>query len=868
MGVVYLAEDTKLKRKVALKMLPIEVAGDQTRLERFRREAEALAALQHPNIVTVYSIEESDSGPFLTMELVEGKSLREVIPKGGLDLEGFFDIAVPLADALSAAHDRGVVHRDLKPSNIMVTDDGVVKILDFGLAKLRREEAAADSQVTELETATLTGEGQVVGTLPYMSPEQVEGRAVDQRTDIFSLGVVFYQMATGHKPFRGDSKAGLLSSILRDTPALVTEIKVDYPHHLGRIIRHCLEKDPSRRFQSARDVDNELEALQEEVSHETGEVGARRPAGPIGKAKWMIVGLLVLIAIVAVLLIILKPDPPPAAVAVAVLPFANLTGDADKDVDCEGISAGLFQKLSEVQSLILVSRSEVASLEDQNLSATQLARELGVGIVVEGDVQEANGLLNVNVSLTDTGEGIVLWSKGFQQAAENLLEMQKRIAGEVATAIALPLSDKERRRIAKNPTSSYRAYKMYLKGQTLMEDSSDPLNLDIAATLFRQAIEIDPEFALAHVGLSHALWRIYYRDLDPEVLAEAEDEAERAAAIDPELPAAQIALARVYRSSGRYKTSIAGIRGVLAKHPRPDDAQRELAFSYEQVGELDEAESWYRAATLLGEDKWFNWNSLGAFLVRTGKYEEATGVFETAKSLAPRGVIRPHENLAALAILQGDFEGAIAAYELIPRPIRDADLASNIGTAYYFSDRPDKLERAEEYYRLAARLNPMRAEIHGNLADLLLKLGQGEEALEHYREALAIVEQQLSGSSEQAATAFAEWRPLLIQRATYAAKAEECGTAVPLAFELRQKIPETARDLHDLGYSFALCGKAEAALEVLGRAIELGFAAELIAIEDEFESLRELPKFEELVGGRTNTDASAGIDQARATYVA
>ncbi|MGB5814779.1 MAG: protein kinase, partial [Thermoanaerobaculia bacterium] len=858
MGVVYLAEDIKLKRKVALKMLPVEVAGDQGRLERFRREAEALAALEHPNIVTVYSIEESDLGPFLTMELVEGKSLKEVIPKGGLDLDSFFDIATPLADALSSAHDRGVIHRDLKPSNIMVTDRGVVKILDFGLAKLRRDEPEPETELTELDTATLTRDGQVVGTLPYMSPEQVEGHVVDQRTDIFSLGVVFYQMATGHKPFRGDSAAGLLSSILRDTPASVTEVKTDYPNHLGRIVRHCLEKDPSRRFQSARDIDNELEALRQELARETGDLVTRRPAEPLGKTKKMMVGLLVLIAVVAVLWKFVDTDPPPPEpVAVAVLPFANLTGDADKDVDCEGISAGLLHKLSEVQGMTLVSRTEVASLEGQNLSATQLARELGVGLVVEGDVQQAGGLLNVNVSLTDTSRGTILWSKGFQQAAENLLEMQKRMAEEVATAIALPLSDKARRRIAKDPTSSYQAYKLYLKGQSLMWDWSDPLTLDIAATLFRQAIEIDPEFALAHVGLSYALWQIYYRDLDTEVLAEAEDEAERAAEIDPELPAAQIALARVYGSRGRYKKSIAGIRGVLSKHPRPDDAQRELAFSYEQVGELDEAESWYRAATLLGEDKWFNWNSLGTFLVRTGQYEEATEVFDTARSLAPPGVITPHENLAAMAILQGDFEGAIAAYDLIPRPILDADLASNIGTAYYFSSRPDKLEKAEEYYRLAVGLNPMRAEIHGNLADLLLRLGHREEALEHYHEALAIVEHQLSEGSEQAVTAFVEGRPLLILRATYAAKAEECETAVPLAFELRRKIPETASDLHDLALAFALCGELEGALEALGKAIELGFAAELIAIEDEFESLRGLPEFEELVSEGIEAGSSA-----------
>ena len=223
-------------------------------------------------------------------------------------------------------------------------------------------------------------------------------------------------------------------------------------------------------------------------------------------------------------------------------------------------------------------------------------------------------------------------------------------------------------------------------------------------------------------------------------------------------------------------------------------------------------------------------------------------------------MITPQHNLAALAILQGDFEGAIAAYDLIPRPIRDAQLASNIGTAYYFSERPDKLERAEEYYRLAAEINPMRAEIHGNLADLLLKLGRHEEALEHYREALAIVEQRLSGSPEQGATAFAEWRPLLIQRATYAAKAEECEIAVPLAIDLRRKIPETARDLHDLGYSLALCGETDAALEVLERAIELGFAAELIAVEDEFESLRGLPAFEEMVGKTTADASSAGVD--------
>ncbi|MGB6002668.1 MAG: protein kinase, partial [Thermoanaerobaculia bacterium] len=285
MGEVYLAEDTTLKRQVALKVLPPELAASQDRLERFQREAETLAALDHPNIVHIYSVEEADGVRFLTMQLVEGKRLSDLIPKSGMPLERIFKFAIPLADALAAAHEKGVIHRDLKPGNIMVTNDGRVKVLDFGLAKLRPE--LDPGEATALPTEPLTDEGRILGTVPYMSPEQLEGRELDARTDVFSLGIVLYEMATGERPFRGDSSVSIISSIIRDTPREIDTLRPELPHHLARIIRHSLEKEPQRRYHSALDVRNELEDLKTESA--SGEVSRMSsPRSRLSRLKlWM-----------------------------------------------------------------------------------------------------------------------------------------------------------------------------------------------------------------------------------------------------------------------------------------------------------------------------------------------------------------------------------------------------------------------------------------------------------------------------------------------------------------------------------------------------------------------------------------------------
>jgi predicted Ser/Thr protein kinase len=284
MGAVYAAEDTRLHRKVALKVLSILLAADPERRQRFEREAQAIAALNHPNIVTIYSVEEADGLPFLTMELIEGHPLSEAIPSGGMTPEKLLKIGVAVSDAIAAAHLRGITHRDLKPANVMLADDGRVKVLDFGLAKLREEGAPAPDDVTRLPaSSTLTGEGRILGTVAYMSPEQAEGKAVDPRSDIFSLGVMLHEMATGDRPFKGDTNVSIISAILKDTPSTITDLNPRLPTGLARIVRRCLAKDPSRRYQTATDLRNDLEELKQEF--DSGATQTSVAAAPAGRPQ-------------------------------------------------------------------------------------------------------------------------------------------------------------------------------------------------------------------------------------------------------------------------------------------------------------------------------------------------------------------------------------------------------------------------------------------------------------------------------------------------------------------------------------------------------------------------------------------------------
>ncbi|KPK60535.1 MAG: hypothetical protein AMJ59_05400 [Gammaproteobacteria bacterium SG8_31] len=405
MGEVYRATDTKLEREVALKMLPKDMARDVVRLERFSREARSVAALNHPNIVTIYSVEEAGGTHFITMELVEGQTLDHLIAEGGLSLKEIFDLAVPLADALSCAHEKGIVHRDLKPANVMITGDGRIKVLDFGLAKLQ----GTDSDLAEAATVSrlLTQDGAVMGTYPYMSPEQVEGKQLDQRTDLFSLGTILYELAVGRRPFSGDSAPALMSSILRDPPPPLSEIRPDLPRHLGRILRRCLEKDPRDRYQSARSICNELKSLRIETTDgSSGSSTARRQA-PLYERPWILV-----------------------------TGFKVSGADPEMRDFAEGLAEDITAGLSRFGYLSVVARESALSATEKSVS--EMRDNLGARYVIEGSVRKSGSIVRVGARLVDSRSGASLWAETYTRDMTSLdiFSVQDDITGRVVATVA------------------------------------------------------------------------------------------------------------------------------------------------------------------------------------------------------------------------------------------------------------------------------------------------------------------------------------------------------------------------------------------------------------------------------------------------
>jgi TolB-like protein/predicted Ser/Thr protein kinase len=414
MGEVYRATDTKLGRDVALKVLPPEVASDPERLARFQREARAVAALNHPNVVTLYSVEECDGVHFLTMELIEGQSLDRLIPANGLPVERIVEIARELAEAMAAAHEKGILHRDLKPANVMVTNEGRVKVLDFGLAKDVGAEASDDATLT---SAGRTQAGVVMGTPAYMSPEQVSGRVLDHRTDIFSLGVVLHEMATGRRPFEGTSSAELVSSILRDSPPPVTDVRSDLPADLARVIRRCLEKDPRYRMQTARDISNEFRDLTR--------LASRSSAVPTSTSR----------AVAA-------PDSGATRADegfwVAVLPFKYKGTDLGLEALADGLTEEIITGLSRFSYLRVIGRGSTARYSGESGDVRAIGKELGARYVMEGTLRQAGTKLRLAVQLVDAVSGAHLWAQNYERAfsPDAVFELQDDLVPRIVSTIA------------------------------------------------------------------------------------------------------------------------------------------------------------------------------------------------------------------------------------------------------------------------------------------------------------------------------------------------------------------------------------------------------------------------------------------------
>ncbi len=548
MGVVYEAEDTRLGRRVALKFLPVEMAKDTQLIERFQREARAASALNHPNICTIHAIEQHDRQHFLVMELLEGQTLGQLMNRQPSSIEKLLPMAIQIADALESAHAKGIVHRDIKPANLFVTDRGQVKVLDFGLAKIEGTEilpsGSSPSKLDTMVEGELTSPGATVGTISYMSPEQARGQLVDARTDLFSLGTVLYQLASGVLPFKGDTSALVFDAILNRDPVPVVELNSAVPGEFGRILSKLLEKDRTMRCQSAAELKTDLNRLKRDLDS-----GSKRAAelsdSKSGTAK-------------------------PALKSVAVLYFENLSGVKEDEYLRDGITEDIITELSKIRGLNTYSRPTVLAFRDKQVTPGQVGQQLKAAYVLTGSLRRAGNRLRITTQLVDTATDFPMWSERYDREMKDVFEVQDEIARKIAEALRVTLSPQELEALAIKPTENLQAYDLYLRGKRYARRQTRQ-DLEFALQMFENAVAMDPSFALAYAACANACAMFYCNYSREAIWVErARNASGKAVALRWDLPEVQVSQAWVLYATALHDESV---RMVLKAIERKKDCE-------------------------------------------------------------------------------------------------------------------------------------------------------------------------------------------------------------------------------------------------------------------------------------------------------
>jgi serine/threonine protein kinase/tetratricopeptide (TPR) repeat protein len=587
MGEVYLAHDTKLDRKVALKILPSHLGGSD-RVRRFVQEARAVSALNHPNILTIYEIDEIDSERFIATEFIEGETLRARMRIAPLNHSEMLDVGIQIASALDAAHSVGIVHRDVKPENIMLRRDGIVKVLDFGIAKLAGPKSAA---FTDGEAPTLglvnTEAGMILGTAQYMSPEQARGFDVDARTDIWSLGCVLYEMIAGQQPFLGGTSLDVLTAILNREPDSLVTHTPETPDELERIVSRALRKDREERYQTVKDLLIELKDLRSEPESRTKRITRRSAESPEGFKD-------------------LTASSVPEK-SIAVLYLENMNSGSESDYFCAGITEDIITDLSKINGLKVLSRTDVLPFRNKEINTRQVGEALRVNYILEGSVRKAGNKIRITAQLVNVRDGYHLWAERFDRLVEDIFDVQNEVSQKIADALKISLTNSEKQLLAKKPTDDLRAYDFYLQGRELLYLKGKK-NTEKAILMFENAVAIDPGFASSYAGLAEAYSYMYeWYDGNPLWLGKAIEMDQKALTLDPTSLEAQFGIAMVYFHQRRFSESKRTIDGILKENSEFYPGHLRLGMIAELSGDPDRAlRHYHRAAELKphDEDAW------------------------------------------------------------------------------------------------------------------------------------------------------------------------------------------------------------------------------------------------------------------------
>jgi TolB-like protein/Flp pilus assembly protein TadD/predicted Ser/Thr protein kinase len=751
MGVVYKAHDTALERDVALKFLPPYLTSDSSEKERFYHEARAASALNHPNINTIYEINEHEGQLFIAMEFVEGRTLKELMESEPLSIKKLLDIAIQVCDGLAAAHEKGIVHRDIKSENVMLTPKGQAKIMDFGLAKVKG-------------AAKLTKAGSTLGTVAYMSPEQMEGEEVDARSDIFSFGVVLYELLTGKLPFRGEHQAALLYSILNEEPPPIARFNEKAGDELQRIVSKALAKDREERYQHADDILADLRRQRKALEYsragymKTSQIQEAAPEhAPVAvRPKKRILRFLVpagvVVAVIIVIAILnpfnfevgLKKTVAADRKSVAVLPFTNMSGNKDDEFFSDGITEDIIAQLSNIAELKVISRTSIMQYKNTGKNLRDIAKELNVATVLEGSVRRADNQVRIVAQLIDATNDEHLWAQTYDKELTEIFAIQSDVARQIALALKAKLSPQEKERIEKKPTENLDAYAYYLKGREYYYRFGKQDN-ENAIELFKKALELDPNYALAYAGLGDAYAQRASRFGFPRAWGDsAIAVSSKAVSKDPDLAEGYKALGLAYSTKGWNRRCLEAYQKAVEINPNYWPAVANMGVQYGDLGEFDEGLRLLKRSLSMNPMNSVTYHHIGVIYQSLGDDARAVEWFNKALALKP-DLAQTQVSLADMYMVQAKYELAIeqATKILSSEPV-DVECLRLIGNAELMLGN---YSHAEECFARSIAIDSLYGNTTG-LGYVYWKTGRENEARRMFARSLKHDEKELEQGNE------------------------------------------------------------------------------------------------------------------------